>query len=77
MAEEPIRNQIVLDIDDNSKCRFIDVLEDDVDKLVAQTRYDLKIVLKCLRKVRKEEREMEKIPLEVIHWCLCNKQNLI
>ena len=53
------------------------MLEDDVYRLVAQTRYDFKIVLKCLREVRKEEREMEKIALEVIHWCLYNKQNLI
>ena len=50
--------------------------EDDVDKLIAKqenentkkkTMYDLNIVLKCLREVRKEERELEKIPLEELN----------
>ena len=57
-------------------CRFIDVSEDDVDKLIAlqenentkkKTMYDLNIVLKFLREVRKEERELEKIPPEELN----------
>ena len=65
MADEPIWNLNFLDFDDNSKCRFIDVSKDDVDKLIAQqenentkrkTTYDLNIVLKYLREVRKEDR---------------------
>ena len=66
MADEPIWNLNFLDFDNNSKCRFIDVSKDDVDKLIAQqenentkrkTTYDLNIVLKYLREVRKEDRE--------------------
>ena len=76
MADEPNWNLNILDIDDSSKCRFIDVSEDDVDKLIAQqenentkkkTMYDLNIVLKFLREVRKEERELEKIPPEELN----------
>ena len=71
MADEPNWNLNILDIDDSSKCRFPDASEDDVDKLIAQqenentkkkTMYDLNIVLKFLHEVRKEERELEKIP---------------
>jgi hypothetical protein len=52
------------------------VSEDDVDKLIAQqenentkkkTVYDLNVVLKFLREVRKEERELEKIPPEELN----------
>ena len=76
MADEPNWNLNILDIDDSSKCRFIDVSEDDVDKLITQqenentkkkTMYDLNIVLKFLREVRKEERELEKIPPEELN----------
>ena len=76
MADEPNWNLNILDIDDSSKCRFIDVSEDDVDKLIAQQEnentkkkpmYDLNIVLKFLREVRKEERELEKIPPEELN----------
>ena len=76
MADEPNWNLNILDIDGSSKCRFIDVSEDDVDKLIAQqekentkkkTMYDLNIVLKFLREVRKEERELEKIPPEELN----------
>ena len=50
--------------------------KDDVDKLIAQqenenmkkkTMYDPNIVLKFLRKVRKEEPEFEKIPTEELN----------
>ena len=53
-------------MDDDSKSRFIDVSKEDIDELIAQqgnentkkkTMYDLNIVLKFLREVRKEERE--------------------
>ena len=49
---------------------------DDVDKHIGQqenentkknTMYDLKMVLKLLREVRKEERELEKIPPEELN----------
>ena len=67
MADEPNFDLNLLSdlIDDSSNCRFVDVSEDDVDKLIAQqenentkkkTMYDLNIVLKFLREVRKEER---------------------
>ena len=70
MADDlPNCNLNILDpIEDDSKSRFIDVLKDDVDELIAQqenentkkkTMYDLNIVLKFLREVRKEERELE------------------
>ena len=68
-----------LDVDNNSKCRFIDVSKDDVDKLIAQqenentkrkTTYDLNIVLKCLREVRKEDRELEEIPTQELNLFL-------
>ena len=36
MADEPNWNLNIFDIDDNSKCRFIDMTEDDIDKLIAQ-----------------------------------------
>ena len=58
-------------MDDDSKSRFIDVSNGDVDELIAQQEnentkkkkmYDLNIVLKFLREVWKEERELEKIP---------------
>ena len=60
-------------MDDDSKSRFIDVSKEDIDELIAQqgnentkkkTMYDLNIVLKFLREVRKEERESEKISPE-------------
>ena len=63
-------------MDDDSKSRFIDVSKDDVDELIAQqenentkkkTMYDLNIVLKFLRDVRKEERELEKISPEELN----------
>ena len=65
MADEPNWNLNFVDFDDNSKSRFIDVSKDDVDKLIAEqenentkrkTTYDLNIVLKYLREVRKEDR---------------------
>ena len=73
MADEPIWNQNFLNFDANSKCKFIDVSKDDVDKLIAQqenentkrkTMFDLNIVLKHLHEVRKEDRELEEIPPE-------------
>ena len=76
MAEEPNWNLNILDIEDNSKCWFTDVSGDDVDKHIGQqenentkknTMYDLKMVLKLLREVRKEERELEKIPPEELN----------
>ena len=78
MADEPNFDLNLLSdlIDDSSNCRFVDVSEDDVDKLIAQqenentkkkTMYDLNIVLKFLREVRKEERELEKIPPEELN----------
>ena len=65
MAVEPNWNLNFVDFDDNSKSRSIDVAKDDVDKLIAEqenentkrkTTYDLNIVLKYLREVRKEDR---------------------
>ena len=62
MANEPNWNLNCLDFNDNSKCRFINVSRDDVDKLIIaqqknentkrKTMYDLDIVLKYLREVR-------------------------
>ena len=78
MADDlPNCNLNILDpMDDDSKSRFIDVSKDDVDELIAQqenentkkkTMYDLNIVLKFLREVRKEERELEKISPEELN----------
>ena len=53
--------------------------KDDVDKLIAQqenentkrkTTYDPNIVLKCLREVRKEDRELEEIPTQELNLFL-------
>ena len=67
----PNWNLNILDLmDDDSKSRFIDVSMDDVDELIAQREnentkkkavYDLNIILKFLREVRQEERELEQI----------------
>ena len=79
MADQPNWNLNFLDFDANSKCRFIDVSKDDVDKLIAQqenentkrkTMYDLNIVLKYLREDRKENRELEEIPPEELNLFL-------
>ena len=79
MADEPNWNLNFVDFDDNSKSRFIDVSKDDVDKLIAQqenentkrkTTYDLNIVLKYLREVRKEDRELEEIPPQELNLIL-------
>ena len=78
MADDlPDWNLNILDpMDDDSKSRFIDVSKDDVDELIAQKEnentkkkamYDLNIVLKFLREVRKEERELEKISPEELN----------
>ena len=78
MADDlPNWNLNILDpMDDDSKSRFIDVSKGDVDELIAQqenentkkkTMYDLNIVLKFLREVRKEERELEKISPEELN----------
>ena len=78
MADDlPNWNLNILDpMDDDSKSRFIDVSKEDVDELIAQqenentkkkTMYDLNIVLKFLREVRKEERELEKISPEELN----------
>ena len=78
MADDlPDWNLNILDpMDDDSKSRFIDVSKDDVDELIAQNEnentkkkamYDLNIVLKFLREVRKEERELEKISPEELN----------
>ena len=78
MADEPNWNLNFVDFDDNSKSRF-DVSKDDVDKLIAQqenentkrkTTYDLNIVLKYLREVRKEDRELEEIPPQELNLFL-------
>ena len=70
MADEPNWNLNFVDFDDNSKSRFIDVSKDDVDKLIAEqenentkrkTTYDLNIVLKYLREVRKEAERRQRI----------------
>ena len=79
MADEPNWNLNFVDFDDNSKSRFIDVSKDDVDKLIAEqenentkrkTTYDLNIVLKYLREVRKEDRELEEIPPQELNLFL-------
>ena len=78
MADDlPNWNLNILDpMDNDSKSRFIDVSKDDFDELIAQqenekkkkkTMYDLNIVLKFLREVRKEERELEKISPEELN----------
>ena len=82
MADDlPDWNLNILDpTDDDSKSRFIDVSKYDVDELIAQKEnentkkkamYDLNIVLKFLREVRKEERELEKISPEELNVYLC------
>ena len=79
MADEPNWNLNFVDFDDNSKSRFIDVSKDDIDKLIAEqenentkrkTTYDLNIVLKYLREVCKEDRELEEIPLQELNVLL-------
>ena len=78
MADDlPNWNLNILDpMDDDSKSRFIDVSKEDVEELIAQqenentkkkTMYDLNIVLKFHREVRKEERESEKISREELN----------
>ena len=78
MADDlPNWNLNILDpMDDDSKSRFIDVSKEGIDELIGQqenentkkkTMYDLNIVLKFLREVRKEERELEKISPEELN----------